>query len=88
MAQSVGALEYNCFSAEGLKKNIPNECPGYDTKYSDGEVPVMLKLWGMQSIPSLPSLQGPLWPRVKVLDFVLSMDQIELNCVSYTKLNC
>ena len=29
-----------------------NECPWYDTKQSDGEVPVMLGLWGMQSIPS------------------------------------
>ena len=28
----------------------PKECPGYDTKQSDGEVPVMLKL----SSPSLP----------------------------------
>ena len=36
-------------------------CPGYDTKQSDGEVPVMLELWGMQSTPSLPSLSGPLW---------------------------
>ena len=26
-----------------------NECPGYDTKQSDGEVPMMLGLWGMQS---------------------------------------
>ena len=33
----------------------------YDTKQSDGEVPVMLELWGMQSTPSLP---GPLWLRV------------------------
>ena len=23
----------------------PNKCPGYDTKQSDGEVPVMLGLW-------------------------------------------
>ena len=37
----------------------PNECPDYDTKF-DGEVPVMLELWGMQSTPSLPSLPGPL----------------------------
>ena len=28
---------------------------------SDGEVPVMLELWGMRSTPSLPSLPGPLW---------------------------
>ena len=38
-----------------------NECPGYDTKQSDSEVPVMLELWGMQSTPSLPLLPGPLW---------------------------
>ena len=40
----------------------PNECPGYDTKQSDGEVLVMLELWGMRSTPSLPLLSGPLWP--------------------------
>ena len=28
-------------------KSSPNECPGYDTKQSDGELPVMLGLWGM-----------------------------------------
>ena len=33
-------------------------------KQSDGEVPVMLDLWGMQTTLSLPSLPGPLWPRV------------------------
>ena len=42
----------------------PYECPGYDTKQSDGEVPVMLEVWGMWSTPSLPSLPGPLWPEV------------------------
>ena len=42
---------------------------------SDGEVPVMLELWGMWSTPSLPSLPGPLWPRV------LSMGQIKLKRV-------
>ena len=51
----------------------PNECPGYDTKQSDGEVPVMLELWGMQSTHSLLSLPGPLWPRVVAPDKVLSM---------------
>ena len=39
-------------------KTSPNECPGYDTKQSDGDVPVMLGLWGMQSTPSLPLLRG------------------------------
>ena len=46
----------------------PNECPGYDTKQSDGEVPAMLELWGMRSTPSLPSLPGPLWPGVLAPD--------------------
>ena len=58
-----------------------NECPGYDTKQSDGEVPIMLELWGMQSTPSLSLLPGPFWPGVVALDRVLSMDQIELNYV-------
>ena len=38
-----------------------NKCPVYDTKQSDGEVPVMLGLLGMQSTPSL---QGPLHCKV------------------------
>ena len=45
--------------------NTPiDECPGYDTKQSDGELPVILELWGMRSTPSLPSLPGLLWPGV------------------------
>ena len=40
-----------------------SECRRYDTKQSDGEVPVMLKFWGMRNIPSLPSLPSPFWPR-------------------------
>ena len=51
----------------------PNECPGYDTKQSDGEVPAVLELWGMRSIPPLPSLPGPLWPRVVAPDRALFM---------------
>ena len=38
----------------------------------------MLELWGMQCTPSLPSLPGPRWPGVVVLDRVLSMGQIKL----------
>ena len=53
--------------------------PGYDTKPSDGKVPVMLELWGIQSTPSLPSLLGPLWSKMVAPDRVLSMAQIELN---------
>ena len=40
----------------------------YDTKQSDGEVPVMLELCRMRSTPSLPWLPGPLWPGVLVTD--------------------
>ena len=43
-------------------KTLPNECPGYDTKQSDGEVPVITGLWGMLSNPSLPLLPDPLSP--------------------------
>ena len=62
-------------------KNPHNGYPRYDTKQSYGEVPSMLELWGTRSTPSLPSLPGQLWPRVVVPDGVLSMGQIELNCV-------
>ena len=60
-----GAVEYtDCFSAEGYDPpphTHTNECPRYDTKQSRGEVPVKLELWGMWTIPSLPSTPGPLW---------------------------
>ena len=70
LAQSAGAVEYtDCFSTEGLKKL--DECPVYDTKQSDGEVPLMLELWGMRSTPSLPLLPGPLWPGVVAPDRAL-----------------
>ena len=42
-----------------MGKTIPIECPGYDTKQSTGEVPLMLGLLGMQSTPSLLLLLGP-----------------------------
>ena len=48
-----------------------NKCPGYDTKQSDGEVPVMLELWGMQTTPSLPLLPGPFWPGMVAPDRAL-----------------
>ena len=50
----------------GVRPPPPNECPRYDTKQSDGEVPVMLELRGMQSTPSL--LPGPLRPGVVTPD--------------------
>ena len=47
--------------------------------------PVKLELLGMRSTPLLPSLPGPLWPGVEASDRVLSMSQIELNCVLMLK---
>ena len=46
IAQSARAVEYtDC--REG--KASSNECPGYDAKLFNGEVPVMLELWGIRS---------------------------------------
>ena len=53
----------------------------YDTKQCDGEVLVILKLWGMWRTLSLPSLAGPFCNRVVAPDRVLSMGKIEINCV-------
>ena len=63
------------------KTPLSNECPGYNTKQSDGEAPVMLELWGMWSTPPLSFLTGPQWPGVVAHDRVISMGQIELNSV-------
>ena len=53
---------------KGMNPLTHNECPGYDTKQSDGEVPVMLEIWGMRSTPLLPLLSGPLRPGVVAPD--------------------
>ena len=45
----------------------------------------MLELWGMWSTLSFPSLPSLLGPEVVVPDKVLSMGQIELNCVLMLK---
>ena len=55
-----------------------NECPGYDTKQSDGEVPVMLEFWGMRNTLLLPLLSAPLWPVMVAPDKTISMGKIEL----------
>ena len=72
----------------------PNEYPGYNTKQSDDEAPVM-ELWAMWCIPSLPLFSGPLWHEVVAPDRILSMCQIELfdiqtECkqMTHAKLNC
>ena len=77
MAQSAGSVDYtDCISAVG--KDSSNECPSYDTKQSDGEAPVILKLWEMRSTPSLPSLPGTFWRIVVAPDRFLSMGQVKL----------
>ncbi len=59
------------------KKNPPNVYPGYDTKQSDGEAPVMMELGGMRHSPLLPPLPGSFWPGDVSPDRVLYMGQIE-----------
>ena len=72
-AQSAGAVEYtDCTSAEGLDP-LPNECPGYDTEQSDGEVPVMLGAWRIRCTPLLPVLPGSPRPGEVAPDRALSM---------------
>ena len=68
-------------------RSPPNECPVYDTKQSDGKVPVILEFWGMQSTLLLSSLPGPLWPRVVAPDKVpmYGLDRTYLR--TYAKLN-
>ena len=58
-----------------------SERPWYDTKQYDGEVPVMLELCRMWITSSLSLLPDPFWHSVVAPDSVLSMSQIELNCV-------
>ena len=88
----------------GVRPPPTNECPGYDTKQSDGEAPVRQELLGMWSTPSLPLLSDPLWPGVVAPNKVLSLGK--KNCIlmlnwitwnrtvltfklrTYTKLNC
>ena len=57
-----GCRIHRLFLCWWVRPPSPNESPRYDTKQFDGEVPVMLELWGMQSTLSLPLLPGPLWP--------------------------
>ena len=48
IAQSAGAVEY---TDSPLQRGKPptNMCLGYDTKQSDGGIPVILVLWGRRS---------------------------------------
>ena len=72
IAHSAGAVEFTDYlSAGGYLR--PKECPRYDTKLSDSEVPIMLELSGMWSTPSMSPLSGPLWLGVIATDRVLSI---------------
>ena len=73
MSTSVSPEYTDCTFAEGGGLRPPNECPGYDIKQSDCEVPVMLGPWGIWGTISLPLLHGPLWPSVVAPDRALSM---------------
>ena len=64
------------YKIRGGVRHPHNKCPGYDTKQSDGEVPVMLGLWGIRNTPSFPLLPGLLWPGGVAPDFVLPIVQI------------
>ena len=48
-----------CREARSLK-----EYPVYDTKQSDGKVPVIVEILGVPSTPSLPLHSGSWWPAV------------------------
>ena len=67
-----GCRIHQLLLCRGVRPHL-NECPGYVTKQSDGEVPAMLEFWGMQSTPSLPLLPGLLLPGLVAPDRALSM---------------
>ena len=48
----------------------------------------MLEFWGMQSTPSFSLLLGPLLLGVVAPERILSMGQIELNCVRIDNVLC
>ena len=59
------------------------EYPEYDTKQSDGEVPVMLELWGMWSTPSWLLIPGPPFPGVVAPDKGPIYGLNRTNCICY-----
>ena len=72
MAHSAGAAEYtDRISAEGKTP----QTSVLDMTLSN----LMVELWGMRSIPLLPSFPGTLWPLVVPPDRVLCMGQAEQN---------
>ena len=74
-------------SREGKSPPPSNKCPRYEIKQSNGEAPVMLELWGMQSNPSLPPLPCPFWSGVVPPDRILFVNQIGLYDILTMKTN-
>ena len=57
LVQSAGDVEYTkCVTAE--EQYHPNECPRYDSKKSDGEILVMLEVWGNVEYPFIAIIPG------------------------------
>ena len=72
------ALENTPTASLQSNKCPTNECPTYDTKQSNGEIPIMTGLWGMRSTHLLSSFPCPLWPAEVKPDI-----GPELNCHLY-----
>ena len=72
-AQSTGALGNTPTAFLQRGKTPTQRVFWYDIKQSDGEVQVMLELWGMRSITLLPLFPGPLGPEMVAPDRALSM---------------
>ena len=78
---SWGCRVHRLLLSWGVRSTPQNECPGCNTKQSDGQVPVMLEIGVLRSTPSLPLFPSSLWPVMIEPDRVPSMGQIERNCV-------
>ena len=74
-------IHYNALPSRLVESGIHrlllcNESPQYDTKQSDGQIPIMLKIWGNAEYPFIAIA---LWHGVVVYDRALSMGQRELS---------
>ena len=66
-----------------------NECPGYDTKQSDGEVPVLLGLWEMWSTLHSHCSKSTLAPNssILMLNWIVWIRTVWLNWIAWNSLN-
>ena len=85
VAQFARAVEYtDCISAVGLD-SPPSECPRYDTKQSDGEVPVILwqgPIYGLNRTNGILMLNWIVW-----LNWI-AWNRNVLTIKPYLHLNC